>query len=215
MMLSFYLIFGIMSFCVGVIYGVMLCSLIWTDAENRKNSSKKRKWLCYTISGIFMGCAFLSTALYLENCHNIETLVVFMGLVFLATYAIQDMIELAVYEFLLNLGVCGMVFMKTMIYVFDLDFSGLLSFFAMSAAMYVALKVISKGFPKLMGEGDYDILFIVFLLCGENGLVQVMFISSLIGAVSIAGMLLFGKANMKDKVPLAPILYLGTLMYFI
>lgn len=205
------LFFKLMSLLTGMIFGVMICSLLWADAENR-NSTLPKKAICYLMSAGFMGCAFLCIARYPETGIETEYLLNFTGLVFLAIYAIQDMIEMAVYTFLLNLGVFGLALVKGIICFAESGFTEFVSFLALSAAVYASLKILSKAFPKCMGSGDYDILFVIYILCGE-GTIQAVFISSVIGLCVFVGSLLFKEKKATDRIPLAPILYLGTALY--
>lgn len=196
-----------------MVFGVTICSLLWSDAASRKCVVRRRS-ICNLISAGFMGCAFLCIARYPEFGNEAEHLLVFTGLVFLALYAIQDMIEMAVYTFLLNLGVFGLALIKSMICLVVLGFREFAEFIALSAAVYASLKIISKAFPNCMGSGDYDILFVIYILCGE-GTIQAVFISSVIGLIVFGGVILFKGRNLTDKIPLAPILYLGTALYLL
>lgn len=198
------------SLIAGIFLGLLLCNLLWNSSEEQHI----KKELCYLISGIFMGCAFLCTAQYVGNDLSLNSLVILMGLVFLAMYAIQDMIENAVYAFLLNLGVVGIVLLKSAVYIFECGVTEWFSFFILSAIVYLSLKVISRQFHSKIGEGDYDILFVIYIVCGNYGTVQVLFISSVAGLVIYGIKLLLKQARLTDKIPLAPILYIGMLVYF-
>ena len=193
----------------GILLGILLCNLLWNNSEEQHI----KKELCYLLSGIFMGCAFLCAAQYVGNDLSLNNLVILTGLIFLAVYAIQDMIENAVYAFLLNVGVIGIVLLKSTVYIFECGVTEWFSFFVLSAVVYLSLKVISRQFHSKIGEGDYDILFMIYIVCGNYGTVQVLFISSVAGLMFYGVKLLLKKARLTDKIPLAPILYIGTLAY--
>lgn len=198
------------SLITGIFLGLLLCNLLWNSSEEQHI----KKEFCYLVSGIFMGCAFLCAARYVGNDLSLNSLVILMGLVFLAVYAIQDMIENAVYVFLLNLGVVGIVLLKSAVYIFECGVTEWFSFFILSAIVYLSLKVISRQFHSKIGEGDYDILFMIYIVCGNYGTVQVLFISSVAGLVIYGVKLLLKQARLTDKIPLAPMLYIGMLVYF-
>lgn len=198
---------------VGFIFGILLCNLIWEDAEMKYSPSNSKVKLYYAISGLFMGCAFLCASHNFEAGHCMDGMVMLGGLVFLAAFAIQDMLQLAVYAFLLNVGVIGMVLLRSTVFIFDGEFIKMFSFLILSGTVYVGLKIIARVFPKLMGVGDYDILFLIFVLCGIEGTVQVLFASSLAGLLICIPLLLSKRVKKGEKIPLAPFLYLGTLAY--
>lgn len=202
------------SFVVGSLFGIVLCNLLWEDVQIRNSLSEKKTALYYLVSSLYMGCAFLCASRYAQANSGLESLVLLAGLIFLAVYAIQDMIELAVYEFLLNMGAIGVVVLKSATYLFDCEFTQLFSFLILSASVYVGLKAIARVFPKTMGCGDYDILFLIYALCGNQGMIQVLYASSFIGLLIYVPKLLLRRAKKDEKIPLAPILYLGTLAYF-
>lgn len=208
------IILEIASFIVGSFFGILLCSLIWEDAQIRNSLSERKIALYYLVSSLYMGCAFLCASHCARISSGLESLVLLAGLIFLAAYAIQDMIELAVYEFLLNIGAVGIVLLKSIVYIFDCEFTQLFSFLILSAAVYVGLKAVARVFPKAIGCGDYDILFLIYALCGDQGMVQVLFASSFIGILIYVPKLLLKRVKKSEKIPLAPILYLGTLAYF-
>ena len=200
---------------VGGIIGILLYKLIREDIGEEYSLSKKKEYFLYTISGLFMGCAFLCASLYLKTECCIEAIVVLGGLIFLASFAIQDMLQLAVYAFLLNVGVAGMFVLRSLVFIFEGEFFYLFSFLIISGILYVGMKIVARYVPELIGCGDYDILFLIILLCGMNGFIQVIFISSLIGLIIYVPKLAFKRMKKEDKIPLAPILYLGTLAYFL
>ena len=198
---------------VGFVFGITLCNLIWEDSETEPCVSNKKINLYYLISGIFMGCAFLCASHNFEAGYCMDSMVMLGGLVFLAAYAIQDMLQLAVYAFLLNVGVIGMLLLRCTVFIFDGEFTKMFSFLILSGAVYVGLKIIARIFPKAIGCGDYDILFVIYALCGNQGMVQVLFASSCIGLLIYVPMLLLKRVKKSEKIPLTPILYLGTLAY--
>lgn len=198
---------------IGFIFGILLCNLICEDPESEQSVSNKKINLYYIISGVFMGCAFLCASHNFDANNCMDGMVMLGGLVFLAAYAIQDLIQLAVYAFLLNVGVIGMLLLRCTVFIFDGEFTKIFFFLILSETVYVGLKIIAKVFPKLMGAGDYDILFLVFVLCGTEGIFQVLFASSLSGLLICILLLLSKRIDKGKKIPLAPFLYLGTLAY--
>jgi len=207
------IILKVSSLVVGFIFGILLCNLMWEDAEMKYSPSKNKIVSYYVISGLFMGCAFICASHYVDIFLYIESLAILGGLVFLAVYAIQDMLQMAVYAFLLNVGSIGIVMLRIMVYVCEGEFVEMFSFLVLSGAVYVGLKIIARIFPNSIGCGDYDILFVIYALCGNQGMVQVLFASSCIGLLIYVPMLLLKRVKKSEKIPLAPILYLGTLAY--
>lgn len=207
------IIFKVSCLVVGFIFGILLCNLMWEDAKINCSLSKSKIVSYYVISGLFMGCAFICASHYVDTFPSCENLVILGGLVFLAAYAIQDMLQMAVYAFLLNVGSIGIVMLRMMVYACEGKFIEMFSFLILSGAVYVGLKIIARIFPKAIGCGDYDILFVIYALCGNQGMVQVLFASSCIGLSIYIPKLLLKRVKKSEKIPLAPILYLGTLAY--
>ena len=209
------MILNIACIIVSFVFGILLCNLILEDVRAEDSLSRTRICFYYTVSAMFMGCAFLCASLHFQAESCMEGMAVLSGLIFLAVFAIQDMLQKAVYAFLLNVGTVGIVMLRCMIYVLDGEFTNVFSFLILSGIVYAGLKGIAKVFPKFMGCGDYDILFVMFVLCGANGVVQALFASSVAGLVICVPQLLAKRINKNEKVPLAPFLYLGTLAYFV
>lgn len=203
----------IIFFMLGAALGILLC---WLLNAEEINPTKRQRRFHFAASGIYMGSAFLCASCYMPSgCYiDIEVIPVFAGLIFLALYAIQDMQEMAVYAAFLHLGILEVALLKIFEYLVAYDFSALCMFILSSLAVYVILKMLVKQQPNIMGEGDYDILFIIYMLCGYSGIVQAVFLSSVVGLVIYAPLLLLKRLKKHRKIPLAPILYLGTLAYF-
>lgn len=132
----------------------------------------------------------------------------------MALYAIQDMLEMAVFTAFLHLGMLEIFLLRIFGYLSQYEFSELCIFILSSIAVYVILKTVVKQRSNIMGEGDYDILFIIYMLCGYSGIMQALFLSSVIGLIIYTPQLLVKKLKKQSKIPIAPILYLGTLAYF-
>lgn len=203
--------FKFLIFTVGVLLGILLCSFMRKES---RGESKQQRLFHYAASCVYMGGAFLCASRYMLSAHYTEAVVVLAGLLFLAIYAIQDMLEMAVYAVLLYLGVFTVVFLKSLGYVIRFEFSALFILLISSLTVFVVLKVSAKLWPNIVGCGDYDILFVIYVLCGNTGFLQTLFLSSVTGLVIYIPKLLQGKLNKTDKIPLAPILCLGTLIYF-
>ena len=178
------IILKVSSLVVGFIFGILLCNLMWEDAEMKYSPSKNKMVSYYVISGLFMGCAFICASHYVDIFLYIE-----------------------------SLGSIGIVMLRIMVYVCEGEFVEMFSFLVLSGAVYVGLKIIARIFPNSIGCGDYDILFVIYALCGNQGMVQVLFASSCIGLLIYVPMLLLKRVKKSEKIPLAPILYLGTLAY--
>lgn len=201
----------IIFFLLGAALGILLCWLLNTEDIN---PTKRQRRFHFAASGIYMGSAFVCASRYIPSRCYIEAIIVFAGLMFLALYAIQDMQEMAVYAVFLHLGMLEVFLLRIFGYLIRHEHSELCVFILSSIAVYVILKMLVKQRSDLMGEGDYDILFIVYMLCGYSGIVQALFLSSVIGLIVYMPQLLTKRVDKQQKIPLAPILYLGTLVYF-
>lgn len=201
----------IIFFLLGAALGILLCWLLNTEEIN---PTKRQRRFHFAASGIYMGSAFLCASCYMSSECYIEVITVFAGLIFLALYAIQDMQEMAVYAAFLHLGILEIFLLRIFGYLVQYEHSELCIFILSTLAVHAILKLLVKQQPNIMGSGDYDILFIIYMLCGYSGIVQALFLSSVIGLVIYAPLLLLKRLKKHRKIPLAPILYLGTLAYF-
>ncbi len=201
----------IIFFVVGAALGTLLCRLV---REENANPTKRQHQFHLAASGIYMGSAFVCASRYIPSGCYIETVIVFAGLMFLTLYAIQDMQEMAVYAAFLHIGILEILLLRIFGYLVQHERSELCIFILSTIAVYAILKLLVKLRPNIMGEGDYDILFIVYMLCGYSGITQALFLSSVIGLIVYAPQMVTKRSDRQKKIPLAPILYLGTLAYF-
>ncbi len=208
------IIFALLVFAVGVLSGIFTCDLMYEKAEagNKCGYSKFQNGL---ISGLYMGCAYLCVPRYFSFCIDTEVLVIFCAMFILSIAAIQDMLEHEVYSVVLNCGIIGVIGVRTFLILIDDGLYELITFFIIAGAVYLYLFIVRKTFPKFMGEGDYDVIYIIYLLAGDDGFGYILFASCVLGLVIYLPAILSKKISLKDDIPYVPVLYMGTLVYYL
>ena len=81
--------------------------------------------------------------------------------------------------------------------------------FAVSGALFLLVYLISK---KGLGGGDVKLIAVLGLYIGLAGVLPAMLFGSIIAALTALVLLLMKRINKKDSIPLAPFLYVGTLI---
>ncbi len=208
------IILHLLLLTAGFVSGVFMCDLMDNGAE-KGGKCDCSEFLKRLISGLYLGCAYLCIPRYFSFNFGAEVLAIFFAMFFLATFAIQDMLEHAVYSWILTLGIVGVLVIRMFTISFDYGFYEACWFLLTSGAMFVALRAIKKAFPNFMGEGDYDILYVIFLLAGTEGFVQILFASSVVGLIIYLPALISKRLDIKGYIPYAPILYLGSVIYYL
>ena len=208
------IIITMLMMLVGVLVGVLFCQLVMANAAEKREISQREKRLQYAASGVFMGCAFFCASHRLCQGDIYGGLFVLFGLMLLAMYAIQDRIEFAVYSFLLCGGNIGLVLLKALAFVFEKEWMQLLVFIPVTVGIYLILKYVGNKIERWMGVGDSEILFAIYLLCGPEGILQAIFLSAFIGLLMYMPLVVTKKMKLCEQIPLAPVLYLGALLYF-
>jgi prepilin signal peptidase PulO-like enzyme (type II secretory pathway) len=79
-----------------------------------------------------------------------------------------------------------------------------------SGAFFLLIFLISRG--KWLGLGDVKLVFFMGLLLGFPNILLSLFLAFSIGAIIGMGLIILGKKSLKDEIPFAPFLVIGTLI---
>lgn len=172
---------------------------------------KKKISSSHFASEIMMGASFLCS--FFCFCHyGFEYgLTVFTGLSFMTAAAIQDYIEREIYAFTLNGGIICTAVTHLMHLCANGRYCGAIQFVVALFIMKLLFILLSKFTQEKFGNGDYDLLIIMFCVFGVYGAVCALTIACIAGCIIYLPLLLKKKAGKEKQLPFAPLLLLGTL----
>ena len=222
--------------CIGSFINVMLSRKDWFRGRSRCDScGYTLKWYdmipiisyvllrgkcrkCKTkidsthfMSELFMGAAFLCGSLSFARNGIQSGAIVFAALLSLAIAAIEDYKEQMVYGFILNGGILVTLIIKCavvistdgIIYMIIMIFAVLLLKFTSS--------VIAFSLKNKIGDGDFDVLIILFILDGWKSLIMSLTIGCGIGCLIYIPQILLKKRTRKEPIPFIPLIFAGTI----
>ncbi|MBS7297676.1 MAG: prepilin peptidase [Eubacteriales bacterium] len=170
---------------------------------------KKNIDACHFISELYMGTAFvISYVCFLKYSLNYALLSA-IALFFMAIYAIEDTKEQMIYAALLDIGVILTgIFKAYMLYCNSEHFDILMLFLTI-----VLFKTVFSfiSFPGI-GNGDFDIILIIYILFSDYGTVFCMAVSSFIGCAIYLPAVILKKYDKKQPLAFAPLLFMGTML---
>ena len=80
--------------------------------------------------------------------------------------------------------------------------------FLLGFVMLMVIGILTKG----LGFGDVKLFGVIGLLMGSGGLVGILFVSLLLSAIVGITLIVSRKKTLKSAMPMAPFIYLGTLV---
>lgn len=166
------------------------------------------------LAEIYMGCAFLCAAFYIEK-DMVYGLYVLTVLIFLALAAIQDTNEKMVYCGILYGGTVVAALERSMLVLFKSGAKEVFVFLAAIAALEAAAVILSRLFSDKIGSGDFDILVMMYALCQGLGTVYAVTYACIAGCIVYLPLIIMKKKKRTDTLPLAPFLNFGTWFWLV
>ena len=170
---------------------------------------KKNIDACHFMSELYMGTAFVvAYTLFLKYNTNYAVLSA-ACLFFMAIYAIEDTKEQMIYAALLDIGVILTGILKAYELYGNGEYFDILILFLTIVLFKIVVSLIS--FTGI-GNGDFDIILIIYILFGDYGTVFCVAVSSFIGCGIYLPAVILKKYDKKQPLAFAPLLFMGTML---
>lgn len=161
------------------------------------------------ISEIFMGAAFVIGYICLKKLKIEYGILSAVSLFFMAVYAIEDNKEKMIYSWLLNAGIIVVGAIKLNIMYSENELFPLL--ITLITAVIFKLVFALVSFAGI-GNGDFDIMLIIYFLFGDYGTGFCISISAFMGCAIYLPAVLLKKYDRKLPLAFAPLLFMGTML---
>lgn len=165
----------------------------------------------HIMSELFMGGAFLCSSLVIYSYGIWYGTLCFVSLFFIAVAAIEDFKEQMVYSCILSAGIVSAYLAKLCVCI---------KFAQVNEAVIITVSVImikglviilSRVLRNKIGEGDFDILIIMYILCGVYNTVLSVVIACVLGIEVYLPHIIMKKRDKNEPLPLVPFLLAGTI----
>lgn len=161
------------------------------------------------MSELFMGAAFVVGYICCLDFSLEYSIISALTLFFMTIYAIEDMKEQMIYAVLLDLGIIFTGIIKAYTLYSNgeyFDICILLFTIVLFKAVFSVLSFAG------IGNGDFDIILIIYILFGDYGTVFCIAVSSFIGCGIYLPAVILKKYDKKQPLAFAPLLFMGTML---
>ena len=161
------------------------------------------------MSELFLGAAFLVGFFCCLEFSLEYSILSALSLFFMAIYAIEDTKEQMIYSSLLNAG----IILTGIIKVYIL-YTTKCYFDIWILVLTVVLFKIMTHFISFagIGNGDFDIILVMYMLFGDYGCGFSIAVSSFVGCAIYLPPVLLKKYDRKQPLAFAPLLFMGTMI---
>lgn len=161
------------------------------------------------MSELFMGAAFLVGYICCLEFSLEYSILSALSLFFMAIYAIEDTKEQMIYSSLLNTGIVLTGIIK--VYIL---YTTKCYFDIWILVLTVVLFKIMTHFISFagIGNGDFDIILVMYMLFGDYGCGFSIAVSSFVGCAIYLPPVLLKKYDRKQPLAFAPLLFMGTMI---
>ena len=181
-------------------------------------SCKKKISPQYFIIELIAGIGFLLIFLSYDN-HLAKLLLAVLLLMYLTVFFID--LKHFIIPDVLNYGIIIIAFLKNFLPPLDLTFmqdltSSLIGGIAGFASIWIIIylyRVIKK--IEGMGLGDAKLMAGIGLLFGWQSIPFVLFVSAVLGLISVIPSLINKKKNLRSEIPFGPFIIIACFIYFI
>lgn len=164
---------------------------------------------------LIMGAAFLVGSLSFCK-YGIEFgAVSFAALVSIGVCAIEDLKEQMVYGFILNGSIILTTLVKSAFLLAEQNYLDTMILWSGVLILKLIFIALSLVFYEKIGEGDYDILIVIFILGDLWGMIYAIFYASIIGCIIYLPQILLKKRAKDAPLPFIPLLLMGSICYLL
>lgn len=199
-------------------------SLAWYDLipifsylclGGRCRSCKEKISSSHIVSEIMMGASFLCSFFCWRKLGCEYGILAFFGLCFMTAAAIEDYVEKKIYTVILYGGILCSSAARAFVFYINGEYVSVLIFAAAVLFLKITFGLISKLTEDKIGNGDFDLLIIIYSLCGAWGSVCSVTYASVIGCAVYLPMLAAKRIGVGAQLAFAPLLLLGTIVRLI
>lgn len=188
---------------------IPVVSYICLGGKCRKCKEKIDK--SHIVSEVLMGGAFLCSSFVLSQKGIWYGLICFVVLFFIALAAIEDYKEQMVYSWILNAGIVISCAVKMGIDLMFADWQSVIILLGSVLLLKILAMILAKGLKDRIGAGDFDILIIMYILCGLYGTALSVMVACVIGCIIYLPQIAAKKRSKDQPLPLVPLLLAGTI----
>ncbi len=187
---------------------IPVLSYVCIGGRCRKCKAKIRP--THLFSELLMGGTFVCVSLCYNNYEMFSAAIVITGLIFMSVCAIEDMVEKKIYTFLLYGGILVTDIIKIIMVSMEKGDFAAFDYMVSVAAVKISLWMISKLSNAEIGAGDFDIIILMYIICGGMGCMYSVFYASFIGCIIYLPLILLKKFDRRTPIPFVPLLLIGT-----
>lgn len=169
----------------------------------------------HVMSELFMGGAFLCSSFVISYYGIWYGIICFVSVFFIALAAIEDFKEQMVYNWILLAGITSTYISKLFVCIKFGYYNEILITTVSVIMIRGFFYFLSKIFRNKIGEGDFDILIIIYILCGVYGTVLSVIIACVFGVIVYLPQIIMKKRDKNEPLPLVPFLLAGTICYML
>lgn len=171
--------------------------------------------ISHLVSELMMGAAFLVGSFCFKLYGAVYGSLIAVALFSIAVAAIEDYKEKMVYSFILTGGIVLTACMKCGFYIFFMQYIAVFDTLACIFIMKLISLCASKIFNNKIGSGDFDVLIIICILGGFEGLLISVTAASVIGCIVYLPAVILKKRDKKEPLPFIPLLLFGTMCFLL
>ncbi len=162
---------------------------------------------------ILTGCTFLCASLCFDHVRIVQFVLTLIGLLTLNLSAIEDMMEQYIYSWILYVGIVSTTLVKTLYFYLEYGYEEALLMVLSVIGLLLLFGYISKFTRGKVGDGDFDLTVLIYVICGGIGALYSIFFASFIGCAIFIPKMIMGKFDKDTPIPFAPLMLLGTICF--
>lgn len=171
---------------------------------------KEKIGLTHLLSELLVGGTFACAVYCFKKFGVHEGGILSLGLFFLALASVEDLIEKQIYTVLLYTAIAACTVMRFCYVWYNENLELAMVFFVTLVLVKLFMVVVAGICGNKLGNGDLDIVLVMYIICGGYGCLYSIFCASFIGCFLYLPLILLKKFDRKTAIPFVPLLHLGT-----
>lgn len=169
----------------------------------------------HLISELMMGAAFAVSSLCFELYGSIYGFLASAVLFSIAVAAIEDYKEQMVYSFILIGGIVVTTCIKGGYYIYISNYIEAACLIGSVFILKLFSMIASYAFNDKIGDGDFDVFIIIYIIGELSGLLVSVTFASILGCVIYMPAIILKKRDKKEPLPFIPLLLMGTMCFLL